>query len=454
MSRLSFRPRPVDIHKKLPIVKSVRDLDNEDGIGVSRMVQHGHVALDSENELVGDLGSSSVLATPARRGGAEIPTPQFVCVDTYEKDYSQTFTQPPSYLRSRGARNEGTEFVEYDLDDEDEDWLEQFSDRKTLSHEKFERILYKMELQDHKLRERVGGLPSTLGIPMPVMLQKDGALEVVRAQNIRSPTIAGAVYDYWKSKRERWEKPILRRLQPPPPVNDTNPFNVFRPREKIHRPHTRRMQRRENDVQSFDKLRQVRRNLEQARALMLAVQKREEKKRELADCEGHIQRLQIKYKHESKADEDTSFLNSASLFPPTVPRKLLFPKRSDDLQAGTDQMNGDAYEYANPMLENSLVDRMDPLRKKRKKRLPLSRGRPARKFPIRSIDTMEPVMLFTKPLEARELADAGILPPQFEEESYQFRGRMGRGGRIVFDRWNPLTRTSVGNNLPFCSLAN
>lgn len=76
--------------------------------------------------------------------------------------------------------------------------------------------------------------------------------------------------------------------QPPPPVNDTNPYNVFRPREKVHRLHTRRvgcllyafvifflfksnwrkkktdkavlllqMQRRENNVQSFEKLRQV-----------------------------------------------------------------------------------------------------------------------------------------------------------------------------------------------------
>lgn len=85
--------------------------------------------------------------------------------------------------------------------------------------------------------------------------------------------------------------------QPPPPVNDTNPYNVFRPREKSHRLHTRRvrgsnitfftgwilshidarvyslsltsllsplfvfffwqMQRRENNVQSFEKLRQV-----------------------------------------------------------------------------------------------------------------------------------------------------------------------------------------------------
>jgi len=30
-------------------------------------------------------------------------------------------------------------------------------------------------------------------------------------------------------------------LQPPPPVNDTNPYNVFRPREKAHRLHTRRV---------------------------------------------------------------------------------------------------------------------------------------------------------------------------------------------------------------------
>lgn len=49
-SRLTFRPRPLDIHKKLPIIKSVKDLDS--GEGVSRTVQHNHIALDAENELV------------------------------------------------------------------------------------------------------------------------------------------------------------------------------------------------------------------------------------------------------------------------------------------------------------------------------------------------------------------------------------------------------------------
>ena len=30
MSRLSFRPRPLDIHKKLPILKSFKDLEDDD----------------------------------------------------------------------------------------------------------------------------------------------------------------------------------------------------------------------------------------------------------------------------------------------------------------------------------------------------------------------------------------------------------------------------------------
>lgn len=41
--------------------------------------------------------------TPSKKLAAEIPTPQFVIVDTYERDYSCTFSQPTSYLRARGG---------------------------------------------------------------------------------------------------------------------------------------------------------------------------------------------------------------------------------------------------------------------------------------------------------------------------------------------------------------
>ncbi|CBI15776.3 unnamed protein product, partial [Vitis vinifera] len=79
--------------------------------------------------------------------------------------------------------------------------------------------------------------------------------------------------------RERWQKPILRRLQPPPPVNDAKSYNVFRLREKAHKLHVRRMQIRENNVQSFEKLCHVRRNLDQAKTILEALIKRREKER-------------------------------------------------------------------------------------------------------------------------------------------------------------------------------
>jgi enhancer of polycomb-like protein len=87
-------------------------------------------------------------------------------VDTYERDYSCTFAQPTSYLRARGgtatrldhliifkiilkvflvnstlcverlsfvaARAEIGDFVEYDLDNEDEDWLSEFNEERMI----------------------------------------------------------------------------------------------------------------------------------------------------------------------------------------------------------------------------------------------------------------------------------------------------------------------------------
>ncbi len=48
-----------------------------------------------------------MLSTPAKKGGgsgSEIPTPQFLVVDSYEQDYTRSFLQPPSYIRGRGGR--------------------------------------------------------------------------------------------------------------------------------------------------------------------------------------------------------------------------------------------------------------------------------------------------------------------------------------------------------------
>ncbi|KAL5841000.1 hypothetical protein ACOSQ4_013608 [Xanthoceras sorbifolium] len=149
MSRLSIRPRPLDIHKKLPIVKSVKDFEEDNNetppttTGASATNNTSSTTTTRNSHLL-RLNSSSidtdvqeVHQTPSKKSAAEIPTPQFVVVDTYERDYSRTFSQPNSYLRARGARAELGDFVEYDLDNEDEDWLHVFiKDRKLLAPEK------------------------------------------------------------------------------------------------------------------------------------------------------------------------------------------------------------------------------------------------------------------------------------------------------------------------------
>ncbi|KAA8536669.1 hypothetical protein F0562_029147 [Nyssa sinensis] len=433
MSRLSFRPRPLDIHKKLPIVKSVKDFEDEETPTSTRNSQILRLAAEADNE---------VQHIPSKKVAPEIPTPQFDVVDTYERDYSRTFAQPTSYLRGRGARAEIGEFVEYDLDNEDEDWLQEFNKERKLPPEKFETIIFKLEILDHKARERAGVIIPTLGAPIPVLLQLEAAVEALQSLSIKYG-IFQSIYSYWKEKRERWQKPILRRLQPPPPVNDTNPYNVFRPREKAHRLHTRRMQRRENNVQSFEKLRQVRRNLDQAKTLLEALIKREEKKREVMESDVTLQRIQMKYKHETELLEDSLALPGLPSFPCKFGSSEEEFVDSDDV-ANTRPHTRPAAVQNLPFPDSRMVM--------------VSAGSMKREFRRRhapygwlhKLDPHEPVLLFTKPLDPEKLAAAGIVPPSDSSipnaasaRSYNFHGRIGRGGRIVFDRWNPLMHTPI-----------
>ncbi|CAO2823089.1 unnamed protein product [Amaranthus hypochondriacus] len=352
MTRISIRPRPVDFLKQLPVVKSLKDLEDDDLPTSTKNSQR--LTAESNN---------AVRRVFSKKHVVKIHTPQFVAVDTYERDYSRSFCRPTSYIRARGARAELGEFVEYDLDIEDEEWLQEFnSDGKKLTHEKFENLLFKLEVLDHKARKRAGFSMTTLGSSVPVILPINAAAEALHSLPTKYAVLE-SVYWYWKEKRERWQKPILRRLQPPPPANDKNPNNVFRRREKVHKVHSTRMQR-ENNVKSLKNLRLVRCNLDQAKTILEALIKREEKKRDVMEIEVSLQRIPLMYKG-------------------------FFPNQ------------------------------------------------------------LEPVMPFTKPLVSEKLVAAGITPPfdasnsSASARSPAFRGRIGRGGRIIFDRWNPLMHTPV-----------
>ncbi|KAG8368972.1 hypothetical protein BUALT_Bualt15G0101800 [Buddleja alternifolia] len=445
MSRLSIRPRPLDFQKKLPIVKSVKDFEDDDVLTSTRSSQISHISAEADNE---------VQQVPGKKNASEIPIPEFVVVDTYERDYSRTFTQPTSYLRARGVRAEFGEFVEYDLDNEDEDWLQEFNrGKKTLVAETLETIIFKLEVLDHKARERKGVINPTLGSPTPVFLTLDAAVEAFLDLSVKYGVFQ-STYNYWKEKRERWQKPILRRLQPPPPVNDTNPYNVFRPREKAHKLHTRRVQRRENNVQSFEKLREVRRNLDQAKTLLEILIKREEKKQELMKSEVTLQR--IKWNYKVCITILCYCLQFQSVYNEKLYRLIGYP-----LQHQTEHL-GDSFALPGltsfPSKVGSSEEFLYPpfTESKRVMGHAGNMRQEARRCILHTwlhkLDSNEPVLLFTKPLLPDKFAAAGIIPPSdpstptsTSAHSFNFCGRIGRGGRIVFDRWNPLMQTPLDN---------
>ncbi|KAG2282108.1 hypothetical protein Bca52824_053328 [Brassica carinata] len=436
MSRLSFRPRPLDFHKKLPILKSFKDFEDDDTpTSTTRNSQLLRIASSSSVEVENEVQHP----VPSKKLASEIPTPQFVVVDTYERDYLATFGQPASYLRARGARSELGEFVEYDLDNEDDDWLYDFDkDNKELSPEMLESIIFKLEVLDHKTRERAGVITPTLGSPVHVLLQFDAAIEALQLLSINYGVFQD-IFNYWKDKRKRWQKPVLRRLQPPPPVNDTNPYNVFRPREKAHRLHTRRMQRRENNVQSFEKLRQVRRNLDQAKTILEALIKREEKKRDVMDGEVSLQRMQLQHRHETELLEDSFAQHGFQ--PATTSYKY---GSSEEELMDSDDYTSTHVRTRPPIIPNSrFANGSQPRGIKQEVR----RRHSSHHNWLHKLDPNEAVMLFTKPLVPEKLAAAGIVPPAPDSSTGQppsrFKGRIGRGGRIIFDRWNLLMQSHI-----------
>jgi enhancer of polycomb-like protein len=86
------------------------------------------------------------------------------------------------------------------------------------------------------------------------------------------------VYQYWVSKRGKLKRPLLRRFWPVTSLDDTNPHLVFRPREKEK---YKLRKKRQNDMDAYRKLQQLKIDFSQVRQLLGLIRQREELNRAL-----------------------------------------------------------------------------------------------------------------------------------------------------------------------------
>nr|GMC53262.1 Enhancer of polycomb like [Ipomoea batatas] len=161
------------------------------------------------------------------------------------------------------------------------------------------------------------------------------------------------------------------------------------------------------------------------------------------ESEISLQRLQMKHKNETELLEDSFALPGFHSFQSKVGSSEDEFVDSDDVAVGR--------PYTRPSMVQSM-----PFTDS--KMVAVSTGSVRRDFKrrqtpygwLQKLDPNEPVLLFTKPLDPEKLAAAGIKPPTDSSmangilgRSLNLRGRIGRGGRLVFDRWNPLMHTPI-----------
>jgi len=324
-------PSALNVYKKVAIIRGSDDvLTYEDREGGFKTVTDLHLA----------VAATAPLHKPKPKD--EIPVPKIKSNETYERDILPNYDCPTSYVRyTRLSHEELRDSLEYVIDTEDETWLRnnsKFGDASIVVEEKTiaaakvsvsddseERMTSTATNQDTcigesqesedrskgstrvKVATKITPKTSILTISMlEIMLdimEKATAFDAIitldqaellvlkklpqfyhmypvraKSGSVTIRHVMNDVYQYWVSKRSKLKRPLLRRFWPVTSTEDSNPHLVFRPREKEK---YKLRKKRQNDMDAYRKLQQLKQDFFQIRVLLGLIKKREELNRSI-----------------------------------------------------------------------------------------------------------------------------------------------------------------------------
>lgn len=267
------------------------------------------------------------------------------------------------------------------------------------------------------------------------------------------------IYSYWVQKRSKLKRPLLRRFWPVTASDDTNPHLVFRPREKEK---YKLRKKRQNDMDAFRKMKQLRQDFNKVRILLDLVCRRER----LNACMVQMQAKWFKHKMFDIVDTSDSAGPKDSVKREDVEKLLDVPSYFDVSSIGatghkkkrrrrTGEFDGS--RASSPGAGSSRMYDVDGS---------ISRSSVAPAV-IAGQNHGEPAPLFLHPLRSRESFVSSwdtAVPfvtnyvdshptPTFR---FRHRPRIGRGGRLCIDRLPhpphpdivPVTVFTAGEGLP------
>lgn len=235
------------------------------------------------------------LQTILKEGGTSnkqeipVPPPEPSKIN-YDEHYPGKFEEPFSYIKFSETVEECIS-CQYDMTTEDVEFLKQYNSKRagadSLSEDDFERIMEVFE--DTAAAQTPFAAVDNTVAPYDTMVPSLNQLGMAHIM-----PHAKAIYEYWKSRRiERGNMPIHPSLkfETHQETDDMDPYVCFRRREARQ---TRKTRAR--DVVMADKLKLLRRQLEEGRHLIVLARERELLKREVMKFERNVfeQRQKVK----------------------------------------------------------------------------------------------------------------------------------------------------------------
>ena len=428
--------------------------------------------------------------------------PRINNVESYNKDLPATFAPPKSYVRyQRPTQEELRENLEYVIDAEDEVWLHNNtkfggSCENSTVRESTGTTTTGAEPSASKKRDKAGGSVAgsredekpTFQLQIGMLenmldvMEKATAFDAIitldqaevlilkklpqlyhmyplkaRAGVVTMKHVLTDVYGYWVSKRSKLKRPLLRRFWPVTSSDDTNPHLVFRPREKEK---YKLRKKRQNDMDAYRKLQQLKQDFQHVRVLLDLVRRREELNRSLIQLQSEWFQQKIfdaidtsglpRMSQELRRDEMDQLLNITTYYDTQNGWKKNKKSRRGSYEKSS--------RSTTPIPDGSGAANMS-----------VTDGESAGNVPmiVAGQNNGEPAPLFLHPLPSRETFVSsweGTTPhvttyvnahplPTFR---FRHRPRVGRGGRLCIDRLpqslnpdvTPVTVFSAGNGLP------
>eukprot|EP01134_Creolimax_fragrantissima_P005041 CFRG5041T1 len=426
-SGVQFRARAIDNSKQLPIYKGSALVDIEDDALLQRALPA--VATGMEKDEEGEI-HIKVLIDQQNVGGSyaanmiSIPIPEAsITVDDVVDIYGKAPAPPSHYIRIMD-RYLITDGVQYDADTDDEKWVDNFNlahttDKVQISTDEFERLLDLLEKSS----------------PYEELVEFNEARDLLDCEDV----VVRAVYQLWKDKRRvRLSKPLRPSIKLDPrgdPELMHDPYVAFRRRSERNRIKTRKHQKQ--DENNYDKLLKLRRDFERALSLLDLVKKRERLKLEMVR---HSKEC-LEKRYELNDWDERVYLPPEVLEPDIVdtasPAKIkkARPRTNKDNNKRKAAAEGDSDDDGKPTNLKIKIPKPseNPYVHKKIKGITFSAGRGLGCPPA----TKVPSLTF------------GFQTLSGMPDIRCHRRRIGRGGRILFDRTPRLVAKQFTNDTAY-----